>query len=332
MKPSKTPVGPKLKSLINLCYNANNPFLLEGPTGIGKTDFVFQAAREMKIDTLVLDLTLMEPVDLIGLPEKGGGTVIYIPPELLPRNGRGILFLDELNRASKAMLSACMQLLSARRLNQYILPPGWLPAAAVNPQDSDDYDTNRFDNAMMARFVKIDVEPHVGNWAEWAEESDIHRAVIDYVTSTPKIFDSRMSNPRAWAKISALINAFEKGTFDQDVLRTAIAGCVGVELAVAFIRTMRIPKLAKIPSPENVINGYARVSSLIKDRAANGDTAFLEAICCRMGDHLQNPRNEAACKCSNTAMSNLFKFRAELPAEFKKKLDARAPWLANGGN
>jgi MoxR-like ATPase len=40
--------------------------LLEGPTGIGKSELVRQTADELGIGFAVLDLSLLEPPDLVG--------------------------------------------------------------------------------------------------------------------------------------------------------------------------------------------------------------------------------------------------------------------------
>lgn len=127
MKIKKVAVGPELKDLIKLCFHADQPLLIEGDTGIGKSEVVMKTAQEMSIDCTVLDLTLMEPVDLIGMPKVTDNYVTYVPPGTLPTGGQGILFLDEINRAGKPMQNASLQLLSARRLNQYSLPKGWVP-------------------------------------------------------------------------------------------------------------------------------------------------------------------------------------------------------------
>jgi hypothetical protein len=41
---------------------------------------------------------------------------------------------EELNRASELTRTPCLQLCTARRLNDYVLPQGWVPMAAINPR------------------------------------------------------------------------------------------------------------------------------------------------------------------------------------------------------
>lgn len=331
MKKSKVKIGAGLKEIITLCFLTKLPLLLDGETGIGKTEIIVEVARELGIECIVCDLTIMEPVDLIGLPVKEGSTVKYLPPDFLPKKGNGIHFLDELNRAAQQMLNGCLQLLSGRRLNQYQLPDGWLVIAAVNPDDNDAYQTNKLDDAMLARFVLVEVEPCVKSWIQWAEKNDVHEAVIAFVKETPKIFNSRKSNPRAWKKISAFLKYHQRGNYNIDTLQAVVEGCVGVELAVAFIATLRRPESCKVPDPALIVDDYAKARKLVCTFSKNGNTPALESLCQQMFRFLQDPKIEAKIRNCPKEMANLLQFRSDLMAEFQSKLDDHAPWIVKGG-
>ena len=75
--------------------------LLEGPTGVGKSEIVRHVAQALAIETIVLDLSLLEPPDLVGLPVVRDGRTEYALPHVLPKEGAGILLLEELNRAER---------------------------------------------------------------------------------------------------------------------------------------------------------------------------------------------------------------------------------------
>jgi MoxR-like ATPase len=91
--------------VLALAYRARRPVLLEGPTGIGKSEIVRHVADALGIETIVLDLSLLEPPDLVGLPVitsgSGAPRTTYALPEVLPTSGAGILMLEELNRAER---------------------------------------------------------------------------------------------------------------------------------------------------------------------------------------------------------------------------------------
>ena len=129
------PIGPALIELLTLAHQANVPAILIGPHGIGKSEIAAAAAAAMGIDFITRDLSLMEPPDLVGLPQIKDGATSFLPPDFLPREaGRGgLLLIEEINRAPRYMQSSCLELLTSRRLNSYSLPKNWLPIACINP-------------------------------------------------------------------------------------------------------------------------------------------------------------------------------------------------------
>jgi MoxR-like ATPase len=95
--------GAPLIELIALCYAARQPILLLGKHGIGKSDLPADAARELGVSFISLDLSLMEPVDLVGIPRiESDGRTHYAPPSFLPSDGSGVLVFEELNRVGSS--------------------------------------------------------------------------------------------------------------------------------------------------------------------------------------------------------------------------------------
>jgi hypothetical protein len=103
------PAGPRLLRMLTMAYRSRQPVLLVGTTGVGKSQLAEQAAAELGVGYLVLDLTLLEPSDLVGLPQVQGGRTTFAAPSLLPREGQGILVLEELNRADLAVRQPALQ-------------------------------------------------------------------------------------------------------------------------------------------------------------------------------------------------------------------------------
>jgi len=196
--------GPELIELVRLCYAANQPVLLEGSHGIGKSEILEEAARQLGIGFICRDLSLMEPPDLIGMPRQEGGVTHYSPPAFLPSEGKGLLIFEELNRCPSYMRGPCLQLLTARTLNDYGLPTGWLPCAAINPSGAD-YDVQELDPALLSRFVEVEVVADRAEWLAWAEPKGVAGQVLGYVGSDPQIFED--TNPRAWKAVSDLLHA-----------------------------------------------------------------------------------------------------------------------------
>ena len=228
--------GKAVVEMIALAHAADQPVLLAGRHGVGKSSLFEDAAKRLGIGLIVRDLSLMEPVDLIGIPKVGpDGRTIYAPPAFLPTKGEGLFVLEELNRAPRYVQVPALQLLTARRLNDFVFPAKWLPCAAIN--DGDEYQVDLLDPALLSRFLKARIEPDVVEWIAWARgPGTVHAKVIEFVEQTPGVFNDPDANPRAWTYASNLLRQWEPVGQDQDLIATALAGVVGEHWAVAFLQ------------------------------------------------------------------------------------------------
>jgi len=113
------------------------PTFLWGAPGIGKSSVVKQVAEAKGIGFIDLRLSLMDPTDLKGIPfyENRAHQAVWAPPSFLPREGSGILFLDELNTAAPSVQASAYQLILDRRVGEYELPEGWAIVAAGNREN-----------------------------------------------------------------------------------------------------------------------------------------------------------------------------------------------------
>jgi MoxR-like ATPase len=314
-----TKAGRPLIELAKLCYDAGRPFLLVGRHGVGKSALLEQADVELGIGYICRDLSLMEPSDLIGLPKMDGPVTRYLPPAFLPADGRGLLVFEELNRCPAYMRAPCLQLLTARTLNDYMLPTGWLPVAAINPSGTGyeveecdtGYDVEELDPALLSRFVQVAVVPDREEWLAWARASEIHPDVIAYVASDPAIFDGPESNPRAWAYVSDLLRAVKAGT-PRETLREAVAGLVGPTRMAAFFRA---PHDDSSPLTADDVLAYphhrARLRAWIK--AGRLDLAGVSLLAIQK--RLQARRDYDQVRANDAAWKNLGTFLGDLPGD-----------------
>jgi MoxR-like ATPase len=139
-----------LIKLLAVLYLKRRAALLIGPHGIGKSSILEQLKALLGLDNVIVrDLSIMEPCDLAGVPQFRKGKTYYATPSWLPTRGTGIIVLEELNRCPPHMRAPAMQLLTARTLNDYTLPPGWSIMAAINP-DEGDYQVQTMDPALLS--------------------------------------------------------------------------------------------------------------------------------------------------------------------------------------
>ena len=119
---------------LNCALCEHVPVHIWGAPGVGKSDIVRDLAVARNVNFIDLRAVLLDPVDLRGLPCIDGDTTKWLVPNFLPREGKGILFLDELTSAPQMVQAACYQLVLDRRLGDYVLPDNWdILRPAIHP-------------------------------------------------------------------------------------------------------------------------------------------------------------------------------------------------------
>jgi hypothetical protein len=302
--------GPQLVELVRLCYAAGQPLMLVGGHGIGKSEIIEEAAKRLGIGFVCRDLSLMEPPDLIGMPRLDGPVTRYLPPAFLPTEGEGLLVFEELNRCPDYMRAPCLQLLTARTLNDYRLPAGWLPCAAINPAGAE-YDVQHLDPALLSRFVEVQVVADRSGWLAWAESRGVAEGVIGYVASDPGIFED--TNPRAWKAVSDLLNGAERVRASQDVVDVAIAGKVGQERMIAFRKWRK--KGESPPETEALLADYRRWRPKVKAWVGAGRTDLLAALARDVKLHMQSSDGYRKVRNDPNKWKALTDLLGDLPAD-----------------
>ncbi|MGE4512155.1 MAG: AAA family ATPase [Sulfurimonadaceae bacterium] len=250
MKPSE------LTTIIARLSAQNVPIFLWGAPGIGKSSIVKQIAKDRNIGFIDLRLSLMDPTDLKGIPfyDKDSHTALWAPPAFLPREGEGILFLDELNTAPPSVQASAYQLILDRAVGEYSLPDGWAIVAAGN-REGDRGVTYRMASPLANRFVHFEMEVDLEDWRLWGYKSGLDERIIAYIgyrnehlfMFDPKSDAKSFATPRSWEYVDAIL----KSSLDPALLLDAIAGAVGKEVAVGFLSFAKVA--AKLPDIEKIL-------------------------------------------------------------------------------
>lgn len=318
-----TPIGAGLVALLDVAYRARLPVLLEGPTGIGKSQIVAQFAQAAGIQCVVLDLSLLEPPDLVGLPVIRDGRTHYASPAELPTEGRGVLMLEELNRAEVPVMQPALQLLSARRLHSYELPPGWFCVAAVNPEDGD-YQVNRLDPALRARFMQLAVCADRDAWLEWATSHNVHPAVLSVVREHPAVFDD--APPRSWAYVSDLLRTLRPDELARrDLVVAALRGYLpsawATLVAGALTRDVSAPSFD--PAAALAPGGDRAFAAMVHGLVAEGRIDAIAAVATRLRAFLASDTATAMAVGGRLSVAALEQMSTSLPGDLREQcLDA----------
>lgn len=220
------------------------PVLLMGPPGVGKTQIMEQISRECQIGLVAYTITHHTRQSAVGLPfierKTYGGreyavteyTMSEIVASVYDRMEEtglreGILFIDEINCVSETLAPTMLQFLQCKTFGNHRIPDGWIIAAAGNPPEYNK-SVREFDVVTLDRIKRIDVEPDLGVWKEYAYVENIHPAVVSYLNIKGQNFchiettvDGKMfATPRGWEDLSQLIQVYERlgKTADREVI------------------------------------------------------------------------------------------------------------------
>jgi hypothetical protein len=148
------------------------PVLLVGAPGVGKTACVQQAFDY----TCVMLTSAMVEEDIAGIPYRDGKfdrrTVPATFEDLACAAEKGqttCLFLDELDKARRAVADTLLTLVQSRRSGGAILPESTCIVAAANPPEFGGGDG--ISDAMLNRFCVVEWLPEPSVWAAWARQT-----------------------------------------------------------------------------------------------------------------------------------------------------------------
>lgn len=248
--------------------------LIWGWHGIGKSQIMGAVAEKMYGKTykddrgieqqtmIEIRLGQMEVSDLVGIPraiDTGGGVkTVWAAPSWWPegKDARGVVFLDEFNRAATTdVLQAVFQLVLDRRLHTHRLPPGFTVAAACNPLEGD-YAVTPLDPALMDRFVHLPYSPTISDWTDWAARNIKSLEIRGYVAANGSSLgihtmqDMKVTpSPRSWEMLGKIFLGMSDDEI-RDVGSIIATGLVGLENAHALMKY--IQSALDVPIPASV--------------------------------------------------------------------------------
>ena len=248
---------------VELVLAANQVPLLVGETGIGKTSLATRVAESHDWELVTIDGNLLKEGEIGGLPtvetvshkDSNGAvkeikTTVYAVHHTLEHVSRAVnagrhvlLFIDEINRAEHAVQQELMNLILNREINGFALSDDVRIIAAMNPEDSFDYQTIDMDPAQQNRFVWLYMNADYMQWIDWAIGAGIEEKVIEFISSYPEYLNQRHEDdidatPRSFERVSGLYTIYknqEGSAYSRDVFMNVIRGNVGKLIAEAFV-------------------------------------------------------------------------------------------------
>jgi hypothetical protein len=311
--------------IVELYMNTDCVTALISERGVGKTSAFQQCAQELGIGYMGLYAAAMEGPDFMGLPDKDRekGITRYLAPQFLPTGhavsegffpDKGLLVLEEINRVPTDTISVLYPLLLERKINGHSLAPGWKIGVTMNP-DTLNYTVNSLDDAMLDRFVAMEISADMEDYIAYSLQNDPCDDVLAYLTACPdmllrtkKAADStataKSPTPRGWSRVQQLMNHC---TLPENLMQELISGILGPETAASFFGYLKNRDFA-IPSAGGLLTDYETVRPQIVKLVQEGRFDLLGLVLKKTVSLLEG---------SDMQCNNLGKMLTDLPEEFQ---------------
>lgn len=241
-----------IRTSIKSLFAATNktPTYLEGAPGLGKTSIAYDVAKDLNIPTeavFIFRPSLHDPVDLMGVPHVEDGVTRWAAPAFLvsvneaaEKYGKALLVHDEMAQAVVMMQNAIAGLLLDRQVGEFKLHPNVYQMATGN-RTKDKAGANRVVSQLANRVMRLELEPHLDDWTEWALDNNVDITLVSFMRFRPGLLcdfnPDNFSNPtpRAWEKVADVPTSLP-----DHIYHGMVSGLVGEGPAAEFIGFRRI--------------------------------------------------------------------------------------------
>jgi len=245
-------IASTIVSLYNSEATRKRTLYLVGPSGIGKSQTVAQAAEALSTEDepcVMYDLRLStaDPTDF-GLLMPVDGELVRQKPAFISymeQHPKGIFFLDEITSAPPAVQAPAYQITNDRCVNGFPIPDGWMVVAAGN-RASDRGVTYSIAAPLLNRMTELEVDTVLDDVLEHGASNGLAPEVMAFLKSRADLlhrfgkedYGKQFPTPRSWFAVSDKLSLPVSPALRVELIR----GDVGHEAGLAFEQFLRVWK------------------------------------------------------------------------------------------
>lgn len=276
----------RLVSIIASSITSQEPLMIWGPPGIGKSDIVKQVADDMGRELIDIRLSLYDSVDIKGYPyiDEQIGRLRFAMSNEFPHDpeSTAIIFFDEINAGSPTTQHAMFQLILNRRCGEYSLPKGVAVIAAGNRQE-DKGGHFAMPKPLENRFIHVELEANTKSWIKWAIYNEVNPTVVGFINKFPQHLNNfdpdrstrAFATSRSWTKAGKMITHMQAEKRTESEIRDVVAGTVGYEMATTFFAYKKIAD--RLPNIDDILSGKVKKCEMV-DESGNQDNSLIFVI------------------------------------------------------
>lgn len=251
----------ELRKLLAFAFANRESILIKGKPGIGKSDIVEQASKDAGCELIISHPVVSDPTDYKGMPFQDGNKADFLPfaelNRIIEADKPTIFFLDDLGQAPASVQAACMQLLLARRINNFKVSDHVTFVAATNRKE-DKAGVSGILEPVKSRFASIvELNVNTDDWCEWAINNDMPHELVSFLRFRPDLLDKDIpaskdivnnASPRT---VAALGRLHRKGV-PVDLRFEAFKGAAGEGFASEYIAYLSL--YTKLPTFDQIVS------------------------------------------------------------------------------
>lgn len=207
-----------IPSILEAAYDMRSEIVLclMGEPGIGKTQGIYEFARQKGVNVVEIIASQILPNEVSGITMPVNEThsmEVYDHARLSSLKDGDILFFDELLQAAPQTLAACLTLIQERRMMSGKMLPDVMIVAAANPVAA----LNTIPLSIRQRFQFISVKWDASRWAKYIKDTygiNVDSSLWKFVRlsgNTWNVLTPRtMTKLIAWGKQSRCSAAWKK--------------------------------------------------------------------------------------------------------------------------